>query len=329
MTTPHVEDLVGGWQEDAVVTGWESLPLPVGHDAGGPVTATLVRPARVATDPAAPALLHVHGYNDYVFQDHVAAWCAEQGLAFYGLDLRRCGRSRRPDQLPHHTTDLSEYDADLDAATSAIRALGHRQVVVVGHSTGGLVASLWAAARHGAAGPDALVLNSPWLDLNGDRWNRLRTTLSLEVAGRLTPQRVVGDGSVSAYSQHLHVAHGGRWAYDLELKPPGGFPVRADWLLAVRRGQARIARGLGLGVPVLVCTAAENGPNRLDNPHLDSQETVLDVQHMWRLAPRLGEDVVVVPVQGGIHDLSLSAEPARTTYLGTVLAWLRARGVAG
>ena len=41
----------------------------------------------------------------------------------------------------------------------------HDEVVLVGHSTGGLTASLWADARPGQLA--ALVLNSPWFDLGG------------------------------------------------------------------------------------------------------------------------------------------------------------------
>jgi len=118
------------------------------------------------------------------------------------------------------------------------------------------------------------------------------------------------------------VTHGGRWEYDLGLKAAAGIPARAGWLRAIRRGHARLARGLEIAVPVLVCTAATSGPNREDNPDLDRQDTVLDVEHIAGRAPRLGADVTLVRIPDGIHDLALSDEPARTVFVETVFDWL-------
>lgn len=318
-----------GWSPDDV-PGWERLTVPVG--AGDDVV-TVVRaaPAAVAgtsgTD-ARPAVLLLHGYNDYVFQAHVADALGARGYACYGVDLRRCGRSTRPGQVPHFTTDLAEYRADLDAALDVVRGAGHPWVAVAGHSTGGLTGALWAAARRDAGGPDALVLNSPWLRLNGGRARRAWQAAVVGVVGRLAPLRVVERGGGSAYQRQLHVANGGRWTYDLGLKPPGGFPVRAGWLRAVVAGQRTVARGLRLEIPVLVCTSASGGPNRDDNPDLGRQDTVLDPAHTWRLAPRLGTDVTVVRIEDGVHDLSLSADGPRDRYLSAVLDWLDARASA-
>lgn len=325
---------MSAWAAD-VVPGWERRALPAGPGEDGP-SATLVRVADDAAGPyLRPAVLHVHGYNDYVFQAHVARALGERGYAFYGIDLRRCGRSRRPGQVPHFTTDLAEYHADLDAAIDVVRAAGHPWVAVAAHSTGGLVAALWASARTpssptGTAGPDALVLNSPWLSLNGGRWRRGWQAGLATAAGRVAPRWVVERGGGSAYQRQLHVANGGRWEYDLAVKPPGGFPVRAGWLRAAVHGQRSVAHGLGLEVPVLVCTSASSGPNRDDNPALGRQETVIDPAHTWRLAPRLGRDVTLVRIDDGVHDLSLSADGPRERYLGTVLDWLdRHRRPAG
>lgn len=327
-----------GWTEDAV-PGWQRRTLPL--DGGDVATLVRVHPGPDDGNPdPRPAVLLVHGYNDYVFQAPVATALGERGYACYGVDLRRCGRSRRPDQLAHYTHDLAEYQADLDAAMAAIRAASHPRVAVLAHSTGGLVAALWAAARASgggtaddptptgtATGPDALVLNSPWFGLWGPWWRRAVAAGTVRVLGRVAPMRVVHHQG-SAYQRHLHSRNGGRWDYDLALKTPSGVPVRAGWLRAVVRGQRRVARGLGLPMPVLVCTAAANGPDRDDNPELDRQDTVLAVPPMWRVAPRLGPDVTVVRIADGVHDLSLSADAPRARYLGTVLDWLDAHLVA-
>jgi alpha-beta hydrolase superfamily lysophospholipase len=319
------------WEPDPLGVDWEHTTLSLDADAEGPVVATLVRrrpgaqhrggvPSQRAS--SRPAVLYLHGFNDYFFQTHLADRCEEHGFDLYALDLRKCGRSLRPWQTPHYCTDLREYLPELDAAVRLVRdELAHDRLVLMGHSTGGLLASLYAHSVRRTGLVDALVLNSPWFDLNAPWFHRVVSTRLVDTFGPLAPQRVLAQGG-SPYSRRLHVSHGGQWVYDLDLKAATGIGARAGWLRAIRRGHARLARGLEISAPVLVCTAAASGPNRDDNPDLDRQDTVLDVDHIAARAPRLGPDVTLVRIEEGIHDLSLSAEPARTVFFDTVFGWL-------
>ncbi|WP_143860835.1 alpha/beta hydrolase, partial [Nocardia cerradoensis] len=79
----------------------------------------------------------VHGFTDYFFQKHLAEHMAAQGFRFYALDLRKCGRSRRPGQTAHYVSDLSLYDAELDEALRIVRAETGLPVLLMAHSTGG------------------------------------------------------------------------------------------------------------------------------------------------------------------------------------------------
>lgn len=317
------------WVPDVLGDDFQRTTLELGEAPDGPVVATLVRhrpdrpdPGDAATRSTRPALLYVHGFNDYFFQRHLAERATAEGYAFHAIDLRRCGRSLREGQAPHFVTDLTEHAADLTAAARLLRRdAGHDRLVVMAHSTGGLTASLWAHSLRRSGVVDALVLNSPWFDLRARWFHRVVSTRVLDLVGPLDPLRVVAEGA-SAYSHHLHVSHGGRWDYDLGLKPAGGFPVRAGWLRAVRRGQARVAQGLRISAPVLVATSAASGPNRLDNPDLDRQDTVLDVAQIAARAPLLGPDVTLLTVDDGIHDLALSAPRPRAEYLDRTFAWL-------
>jgi len=324
------------WATDVLGEGWQSATITLGDDGtgtGDSMVATLVRaaPGQPAEDdlPAdgagRRAVLYVHGYNDYFFQTHLADAWADHGYTFYALDLRRCGRSIRPGQTPHFTTDLVEYATELSAAARLITGeLGHDGLVVNAHSTGGLVACLWLAQAEPGVVIDALVLNSPWLDLNAGWFHRVVATRLLDRVP-VDPMQIVEDAP-SPYSWHLHADHGGLWRYDLTLKPPAGFPVRAGWLRAVRRGQALLAAGLDLPAPVLVCTAASSGPNTWENDRIGSEDTILDVAQIAARAPRLGLDVTLVQIAGGIHDLALSARTPREEYLDVVFDWLARHG---
>ncbi|MEU2201415.1 alpha/beta hydrolase [Isoptericola sp. NPDC019482] len=318
--------LDGGWRTDRLLGhGFEERPL-------GP--ATLVRAVDRPERPRA-AVLHVHGYNDYFFQAHLARALVSAGLVLYAVDLRRAGRSLldggpgggTDDPLPpHYVASLREAGADLSAAAHAVRELDPGLPVVVhAHSTGGLSAALWAhAVRHDPAhGPDLLVLNSPFFSLSGSRLADAGRSAVLEMLGRRRPLAVVS-ANPSVYATYQHASHGGRWDFDTTLKRPEGLPARAGWLRTVTRAQARLARGLAVPGPVLVARSDSSGPDRTDNPRLDAQDTVLDVRRIAALTPRVGPDATSLVVPGGVHDLALSADAPRHAYLDGVLAWLEA-----
>jgi alpha-beta hydrolase superfamily lysophospholipase len=308
-----VPDVLGG--------DWVRRTLHLRPDAHGEPVATLVHRRGAAADRTRPAVLYVHGFVDYFFHAHVGEALGARGYDLYALDLRDYGRSIRPGRPPNEVQDLATYAEELDAAVRLVRA-EHDRVVLLGHSTGGLVAALWAHHRRGRGLVDALVLNSPWLDLRGSWVERVPLTwLLVHLLGRVAPRLVVSHLG-EHYGRALHAEGGGEWAFDLAWKPHAGFPVRAGFVRAVRRGHADVARGLAVDVPVLVLASDATGPDDRWHDGLLSTDSVLDVADMRRLAPRLGPDVTYEEVPGGAHDLALSALPARTRYLDAVAGWL-------
>ena len=312
------------WRPDGLGPDWQATTLPLAPDAQGEAVATLVRYAPGVDRRR--AILYVHGFIDYFFQTHLGPWAAELGYALYALDLRGYGRSLLPHQLPNYVSDIAEHAREIDAAMSVVRA-DHGPVVLMGHSTGGLIAALWAHARRdrpGGPAADALVLNSPWLELNRGWFDREVSSRVAALVAPVAPRLVVGH-TAPFYGQWLHDPAGGGWDYDQAWKPDAGFPVRAAWLASVRRGHRAVARGLDVDVPVLVCASEATGPADRHHDALGSTDSVLAVEHMVDRAPLLGATVDVVQIPGGVHDLALSPEPARTEYLEAVAGWLARR----
>ncbi|NLE98451.1 MAG: alpha/beta hydrolase [Propionibacterium sp.] len=269
------------------------------------------------------AVLYVHGFTDYFFQaDHAERW-REAGFDFYALDLRLNGRSLTDGDRPGAVRDLRHHDEEIDAAMATVRAEGHDQVVLLGHSMGGLVAVGWADRHPGGA--DAVVLNSPWLDHNGPWLERVPLTLVVRALARVLPGAIVG-GLQEPYGRFLHASTGGEWDYDLGWKPLAGFPVRAGLFASVRREQARLARGLDVVAPVLLCCSTRTGSMKHPTAEeLRGADCVLDVAHMLEQAPSIGADVTVATFDGGIHDLALSPSPAREQYEETMIEWATSR----
>jgi len=307
------------WSPD-VLPGFERLTLQLAPDYDGPVVATLVR--RRPPGRARRAVLYLHGFVDYFFQTHVADRFVEQGDAFYALELRKHGRSRLPGQHANFAADVREYYDDVTAAIDAIaREEPGAPLAVVAHSTGGLIAALYAAegARRGAIG--ALALNSPFLDFNV---NALERALLAVVAplGRALPFAVVPGVFPPAYGESVSRAHHGEWDIDERHKPVRGFPVYAGWLRAIRRAQRRARSGLALELPVLLLHSDRSRRSRRWRPELMACDAVLDVEQMRAIGPALGARVTLAEVPGAMHDVMLSRADVRERALALLLAWL-------
>lgn len=308
---------------DVLGGDWLARTLPLTAESGEEVGATLVQ--RDGMPRSRRAVLYVHGYCDYFFQTHLAERWEALGFDFHALDLRRYGRSMRPWQIPNFCTDLAVYDEELDAAVRILRQeFGYDRLVVMAHSTGGLITALWANRRHGRGSIDAMVMNSPWFDLAGGWLLRKPVTAAIDVIGAVSPSVVVS-GLGPHYGRSIHRSGTGEWDYDLSWKPIDGFPVRAGWFRAIRRGHAELAAGLAIDVPVLVCCSSASGPNNRWHDAIMSTDSVLDVAQIVAKAPRLGPDVTIAQIQDGIHDLTLSPEPARSRFFGILANWIGAR----
>jgi len=285
----------------------ETIPLP--HDEEGPVHATLVR--RRADFPTGRAVLHVHGFADYFFQTGYAEWWNERGYDFYALDLRKYGRSIAPHHTPNFVSDLRTYFEELDEAWQRVTGRdSHDHVVLSGHSTGGLVISLWAHDRRPAL--RGVVLNSPWFDLQGPPWMRTVGTHVIKQVGARRPRRVIPRKVSGLYARSLHRDHEGEWDFDLSWKPLESWPVYAGWLAAIRHGHAQLQAGIEVGAPALVlCSGRTSWPSEMgDDVH--SSDIVLDVEQIRRWAPSVGRHVTIAAIEGGVHDVFLSREPARS-----------------
>lgn len=321
------------WTPDVLGAGYQQRTLLLGPDPDGEgeAVATLVRyiPDTAAT-ATEPAVLYLHGFTDYFFQQHLAEHFAERGHRFYALDLRKCGRSLRDGQTPHYVTDLALYDAELNESLRIVQEEAGEHVLVVAHSTGGLIASLWLDRLNKATGTAAsgivgLVLNSPWFDLQGPSYYRTIGTPVIKALGRFRSMFELPGGKISSYGDSLHRSVAGEWDYNLDWKPLAGFPVRLGWLRAIRNGHAKLQAGLSVGVPALILRSRITKFARQYGPAVDVADAVLDVRQIQRWSGCLGDRTNIVPIDGARHDVFLSsAEPLAKAFaeLDSWLDWL-------
>jgi alpha-beta hydrolase superfamily lysophospholipase len=318
------------WQPDMLGDGYRQHVMELGTDPDGEgsIAAVLTRREPGDGEIARGAVLYVHGFSDYFFQTELADFFAGLGLAFYALDVRKSGRARRPGQTAHYVSDLIRYDDELGRALRIVAgAHPGLPVIVLAHSTGGLIVPLWLDRRRAAgrvAPVTALVLNSPWFDLQGNAVVRGPLTQALRALARVRPYRAL-TGPPGVYGQTLHVSGTGEWDFDTDLKPLDGFPVTIGWINAVRRGQAELHRGLDVGVPSLILRSDRSDFSRDYTPVSDRADTVLDVAQIARWAGCLGGETTVVPIEGARHDVFLSLAEPRARAYAVMGEWLGRR----
>ena len=320
------------WQADVLGAGYEQQVLELGPDPDGQGEAVAVLVRRTPRETVGGVVLYVHGFADYFFQTELADFFAERGFAFYALDLRKSGRARRADQTAHYVSDLALYDVELERALATVTAEHPGlPVVAVAHSTGGLVLALWLdrrRARGEVAPVAALVLNSPWFDLQGTPVQRGPVTQALRVLAKVRPMRTLPP-LPTTYGHSINVSGAGEWEFDLAWKPLAGFPVTVGWLNAIRRAHARLHRGLDVGVPSLILRSERTHFAKTYSAEDARADTVLDVRQIARWAGCLGGETTIVPIHDARHDVFLSVPEVRKQAYDRLDAWLRDHALPG
>ncbi len=310
------------WVPDILGEPYEQLTLELGDDAEGPVVATLVRAGAPASDaPLADVdVLYVHGWSDYFFQTALADFWTDLGARFFALDLRKYGRSMREGQTPGYVASLGEYDDDIAAALDAMGTAGlGRRLVVMGHSTGGLTLTLWAARHPGVV--SAVVLNSPWLELQTGAIGRQALAPLVSARARFDPlgsYPVVDLGFYTRAQRELGTLPESPEGW----RPERGFPTHPGWFAAVLAGHATVAAGLDIDCPVLVLLSKGSTPPIQWSEAMTTTDSVLVVADIARAATRLGDRVSVVRVKDAIHDVMLSGAEPRARVFAALRAWL-------
>ncbi len=315
-SVPGVEPL----ETDVLGAPYERRRINLPADAEGDVVATLVS-VRAGT-PTKRAVLYLHGFIDYFFQTHLAEFFTERGYDFYALDLRRYGRSLLTHQTANYTDDIAEYFTEIDEAVRIIREEdGHDTLLLNGHSTGGLIAALWADRVRGKGLVQGVFLNSPFFEFNEPWLSRKLLAPILASIGKRNPRRRLPQQLTATYGQSIHHTQHGEWDYSLDWKPLKGFGIYAGWLRAISLAHRKVQRGLNIDVPVLVaCSSKSYRGKYADAAH--EADSVLNVDHIVRYAAGLGRDVAVVRVPGGLHDLTLSRKAAREHLFASLDGWL-------
>ena len=308
------------YQTDHLGHPFEQMTFQFSNDYEGEVVATLVR--RKSEQPTQKAVLYIHGFVDYFFQTEMAERFNTAGFHFYALDLRKYGRSHRPHQKWYNMHALNEYDAEIRAALNQIQAEGNQQVVLAGHSTGGLIVTSFSARYPEHALVKAIWANSPFYNFNMPKLKRSLALPHLVKLGHYLPDLEFPSSLNRWYVTSLHHSLKGEWDFNLDWKKKTMPWVRLSFIRAIYLAQEPIYKGLSLPVPALIMHATRTTNPRRWGKDAQSSDIILDVKDIVKETQKMQGDIELYAVEDGLHDLVLSRKDVREQVYQKLFAWL-------
>ena len=313
------------YQADVLGPDYQQLVLEFPDDYEGKVVATLVR--KKNTQTTTKAILYIHGFIDYFFQTEMADQFNQQGFDFYALDLRKYGRSRLGHQQLYNVRDLSEYDAEINKALEIIQAEGHDAVLLSGHSTGGLICTLFAAHHPQHSLIKGLWANSPFYDFNMSEFEKNKALPQLSKLGRLLPNLTIPSGLNKWYVPSLHCHYHGEWNFNLEWKQPSYKMVKLSFVRAIHEAQKEIHAGVTLTIPTLVMHSHQTTNPKKWGIEAQTSDVILNVNDIQKYAEKMIGDISIQTIENGLHDLVLSAPKVREQVYQNLFAWIKEKGI--
>lgn len=315
----------GEWKPDILGDGYEMLRVEQPDDYSGKVVSTVIRKLTCNPGDTRKGVLYVHGFNDYFFQREEGNEFVDHGYDFYAVDLRKYGRSILPGQREFEVRDISEYYADIDSALIIMQRSGLTEIILMGHSTGGLTVSCYMNDRHSKS-IKGMILNSPFLDWNLGKLEHI--VWIVNAIGKIFPNMPISQGKSTAYAQSLLKRFHGEWDYNTNWKHIQSPDVTAGWVRAISLAQRSLRDGKAdIRIPILLMYSSKSLDGDKKGADYSHGDVVLDVNDIKNFGRELGPDVTCVKVTDGLHDLVLSSKDVRIPLYRYIFNWLKREGL--
>lgn len=287
-------------------------------DYEGEVTATFI--SSILNVGNKKSVLYLHGYIDYFFHPHMGEQFNKNCFDFYALDLRKYGRSLLEHQHPNYCKNLDEYFEEISISIRKIHNL-NKQIYLLGHSTGGLIACNYMNVGKERNLIDGLILNSPFFDFNQTKFEKLIILFVAEILSKISVYSKINGVLSPVYAQSIHKDFHGEWGFNLDWKPIKGFPTYFKWIVAIAIAQKKLNQS-NISVPILILHSSESTKLSTFSEEAMSKDTVLDIEDIKRVGITLGNNVTLLNINNGLHDIFLSTKVVREDAFNQMFSWL-------
>ncbi len=297
-----------------------STTLNLKDDYEGLVTATLIQAN--ANLNSQKSILYIHGFVDYFFQADMAEKFVEEGYNFYAIDLRKYGRSILPHQHQNYCKGMQEYYEEITQGIEIIKKFSTQDLYLLGHSTGGLLASNYIINGSLRLNVKALLLNSPFFDLKIPKALTTPLYLFSKVATFFWTYANLPKALSPAYAQSIHKDFHGEWEFNLNFKPIEGFPAYFSWFIAIIEAQKNLLKPQ-LTLPILIMHSSSSKDINVYEKEVQTVDIVLDIKDIEKVGNQLGNNVSLITIKDALHDIFLSKEEVREVAYAEMFKWLK------
>ena len=305
---------------DVLGDGFNKLTLSLADDYEGEVIATLIR--RNSKTQTGKAILYIHGFNDYFFQEEMAKKFNNIGFNFYALELRKYGRSHLSHQKLNNVRSLLEYNEEINLALQIIKSENNNQVILKGHSTGGLIVTNYAGNNLNSNLFHGIICNSPFYEFNLNIIERKIGIPILSMLSTYFQNKLISSGFSKLYGYSLHENKHGEWNYSLTWKPHEIPKVNLGFISAIHNAQKKIQNNLVIDVPLLVMFSNTSIYENHWSDKFKEGDAVLNVNHIRNYASKIKENITSFEIEKGMHDLILSKKSVRENVYEKMFEWI-------
>lgn len=295
-----------------------SKTIPLTPDYEGEVIATLI--SSNFNEGNRRSVLYLHGYVDYFFHPHLGENFNANNIDFYALDLRKYGRSLLDHQHPNYCKDIQEYFEEISIAIREIQNTS-KSIYLLGHSTGGLIASNYMNDGKEKNLIDGLILNSPFLDFNQTKFEKIIGSFAAKIISKISVYSKINGALSPAYAQSIHKDFYGEWDFNLDWKPIKGFPTYFKWVVAIDKAQKKLEES-NITVPILVMHSSDSIKISTFSKEAMSKDIVLNIEDIKRVGAKLGKKVTLLKIENAQHDIFLSTKTVREAAFDKMFSWL-------
>ena len=245
-----------------------------------------------------------------------------QGYNFYALDLRKYGRSYLSHQKLNNVRSLLEYNEEIDLALQIIKSENNNQVILKGHSTGGLIVTNYAGNHLNNNLFHGIICNSPFYEFNLNIIERKIGIPILSMLSTYFSNKLISSGFSKLYGYSLHEKKHGEWNYSLTWKPHEIPKVNLGFISAIYNAQKKIQNNLIIDVPLLVMYSNTSIYENHWSEKFKEGDAVLNVNHIRNYASKIKGNVTSFEIKNGMHDLILSKKTVRENVYKKMFEWI-------
>ncbi len=300
--------------------------IDLGTDYEGKVNASLIRCKKQITNGI--PVLYIHGFSDYFFHPHMAEKFHEAGYNFFALELRKYGSAIREHQHPNYCKSLFEYFEEINQSLEIITKESRQKAILLGHSNGGLISSLYAKYGENRNLIQLLVLNSPFLDLNLNPSTQKLAMPVLGIIARIFPYAKINNIINPLYPKSLDKKFYGEWEINNDWKPIKGFPGYFSWLKAVSDAQNLVVKNDKIELPILFLYSSKSFNPKVWEDSIMESDIILNVKKIKQKVLKLGSDLTVIEINKAMHDVFLSKKEVREEAFKQMFDWLSKRVIS-